>query len=347
MTVSDSFTPISDVGEFGLIGRLEALLAPHVSDTVIQGIGDDAAVYRTDGSMVQIVTTDALIESVHFDRTFMPMRHLGFKAISVNVSDILAMNGTPRYATIAVGLPHNVSVEMAESMYQGIAEACEQFGLGVIGGDTTAAHRLTVSVTVIGEAPEERVVYRHGAKPGDLICVTGDLGSSYAGLKVLLDQKKRMEDGEGDFQSDLEEFPYVLRRHLRPVARWDAVRRWEEAEFRPSALIDISDGLSSEVHHLCRRSGVGALIHGATLPIDLETRNVADRFAEDVDTFALFGGEDYELLFATTEEHIGLLDAGSYTVIGHFTEAEEGVRLRLPEGETVRLESQGYTHFQG
>jgi thiamine-monophosphate kinase len=347
MTTGESFTPVADIGEFGLIERVQQRLTAGTSTDLLTGIGDDAAVYRVADGKVHIVTTDALIEGVHFDRTFVPMRHLGFKALAVNVSDIVAMNGTPRFATIALGLPHNISVEMAEAFYDGLDEAATLYGVTIIGGDMTASQRLVISVTVIGEAPEERVVRRSGARPGDLICVSGDLGSSFAGLKVLLDQKKRMER-EGDaFKPALDDFPYVIRRHLRPAARLDLVRGWEQAGVRPNALIDISDGLASELHHLCKQSGTGALVHAATIPIDLETRHVADQVGEDVDTFALFGGEDYELLFALSEDDLERLPSDSFTVIGHFTPPDEGIQLKTPEGGTIPLDAQGYAHFGG
>jgi thiamine-monophosphate kinase len=343
--MSEAFTPISELGEFGLIDRMAAVLGESVEPDLIMGIHDDAAVYRVGEGRVHIVTTDALIERVHFDRSFTPMEYLGFKSMAVNVSDIVAMNGIPRFATVALGLPDSMSVEMVEAFYRGLRRAGEVYGVAIVGGDTTAAHRMVASVTVVGEAAEEAVVYRHGARPGDLICVTGDLGGAYAGLKVLLDQQRALQEQGEQFESDVEAFQYVIRRQLLPQARLDVVRDWRERGFQPNALIDVSDGLASEVHHLCRRSGCGALLYGAAIPLDLETRTVADVVAEDVDTFALFGGEDYELLFAATETGVERLDAKSFTVVGIFTEASEGVRIRTPEGAILSLEARGYQHF--
>lgn len=339
------FTPVNEIGEFGLIDRMHAVLGTPADADLLAGIADDAAVYRVAPGRVHVVTTDALIEGVHFDRLIMPMEYLGFKAISVNVSDVAAMNARPRYATIALGLPNTISVEMVEAFYRGVRQACEAYGLAVIGGDTTAARAITLSVTVIGEAAEDEVVYRSGARPGDALCVTGDLGGSYAGLKVLLAQRKEMENAGEGFQPNLDPFRYVIQRHLTPRARVDAVRDWAERGFRPTALIDVSDGLASEVHHLCNRSGCGAILHTAAIPIALETRDAADSFEEDVDTYALFGGEDYELLFACAPGDLERLDPASYNVVGEFTPPAAGVRAQTPEGATIPLEPQGFQHF--
>lgn len=345
--MNKAFTPINEVGEFALIDRMGAVLEATADEDVLIGIADDAAVYRIGEGRVHVITTDALIEGVHFDRLIMPMEHLGFKSISVNVSDVAAMNARPRYATIALGLPNTVSVEMVEAFYRGIRRACEAYGLTLVGGDTTAARAMTISVTVVGEAAEEAVVYRSGARPGDALCVTGDLGAAYAGLKVLLEQRKEMESAGESFTPDLAPYEYVIQRQLAPRARLDVVRDWAGRGVRPRALIDISDGLASEVHHLCNRSGCGAVIHAAAIPVALETRDVADRFAEDVDTYALFGGEDYELLFALSLDDLDRLDPQSFNVVGEFTTAGAGVVVQTPEGETIPLGAGGYQHFGG
>lgn len=339
------FTPIDQIGEFGLIDRMHAIIGEPANEDVLIGIDDDAAVYRVGEGIVHILTTDALIEGVHFDLSFTPMEYLGFKSISVNVSDIAAMNGLPLYATIALGIPNNVSVEMIEAFYGGVKKAGELYGLSLLGGDTTGARRLTISVTVVGEAAEDAVVYRSGAQPGDLLCVTGNIGAAYAGLKVLLDQKRMLQEMGEEFSPSLQAFPYVIQRQLTPTARTNIIKSWAQANVRPHALIDISDGLASEVHHICRLSGCGARVYAAALPIDLETRQVADEFAEDVDTYALFGGEDYELLFAIPEENLEQLEEESFSVVGEFTPPEEGITIELPEGGTIPLEAQGYQHF--
>ena len=343
--MESTFTPIERVGEFGLIDRMQAILGTPTDDTILLGIQDDAAVYRISDERAHVVTTDALVEGVHFDRTFMPMNYLGFKALTVNVSDVVAMNATPRYATVSLGLPRSVSVEMVEQLYRGLQQASEVYDLHIIGGDTTAAPRLTITVTVIGVADIPSLVFRRGARPGDLLCVTGDLGASYAGLRILLKQQRAMQELGDQFQPDFSAYQYVLQRHLTPTARLDAVREWAERGVRPRALIDISDGLASEVHHLCRQSDCGALLQGVALPIDLETRQVAEELAEDADTFALFGGEDYELLFALHEDDLNKLDLEGITVIGQFTDAEQGIQIRTPEGDHIPLDAEGYDHF--
>jgi len=344
--MTNAFTPINDLGEFGLIDRIRAVLGAPTDEAVRMGIDDDAAVYHIGDGRVHLVTTDAMIEGVHFDRAFMPMAHLGQKIMAVNVSDVVAMNAQPRFATIALGLPANFSVEMVEALYGGIREACETYGVTLLGGDTTAARYLTLSVTLIGEAAEDAVVYRRGARVGDLLCVTGDLGGAYAGLQILLDQHRALKETKNQFEPDLEPFRYVIHRQLTPQARLPAIEDWAKRGVRPRALIDISDGLASEVNHLCRQSGCGALVRVPALPLDPETRAVADQMMEDVDTFALFGGEDYELLFALAPEDLDKLDPTTLSVIGEFTEASHGIRVQSPLGEVIPLEAAGYRHFE-
>ena len=343
--MSTAFTPINELGEFALIDRIKAVLEVPDDADVLIGIDDDAAVYRVGGDRVHVVTTDALIEAVHFDRVFMPMEYLGFKALSVNVSDILAMNALPRYATIALGLPDNVSVEMVEALYRGLQKAATAYRLTIVGGDTTAARFLTLAVTVIGEAREADVVYRSGAQAGDVLGVTGDLGAAYAGLKVMLDQRRAMQEEDRAYQPNLEPFQYVIQRQLAPLARLPIIEDWAARGIRPHALIDISDGLASEVHHLCKQSDCGVRIHAEALPIAPETHAVADLFADDAETYALFGGEDYELLFALPESKLEKLDPESFVVVGHVMDAGEGVCVQTPEGELIPLEFSGYQHF--
>lgn len=342
------FTPVSHVGEFGLIDRLKAVLAGgQTNPDLLAGIGDDAAVYRIDEHTAHVITTDALIEGVHFDRSFMPWTHLGHKAIAVNVSDVAAMNAVARYAVVSIGLPRNVSVEMVEALYAGMRDACERYGLQLVGGDTTAAPQLVLSVTVVGEADISRVAYRRGARPGDLVCVTGDVGGAYAGLQVLLEQRRSIREMGESYTPDLEPYRYVIKRQLTPEPRTDVIADWAKRGVKPKALIDISDGVASEVHHLCRASGCGARIRGAALPIDPETRFVADEQMQDVDTFALFGGEDYELLFALDPADEALLDPTTFNVIGVFTDVAEGITLITPEGPIVPLHASGFVHFGG
>ncbi len=342
----DDFTPIQTVGEFGLIDRMHTVLGETADDEVICGIGDDAAVVRKAEGMYQVVTVDALIEGVHFERSIMPMRHLGFKSIAVNVSDVVAMNARPRFAVISVAVPHSVSIEMMETLYAGIRQACDAYGLTMVGGDTTAARQLSISVTVIGEVEERRIVFRRGASPGDLLCVSGDVGSAYAGLKVLIKERIAMQEASG-FEPDIERFDYVIGRQLTPKARLDLVNAWEVARFMPRAMIDISDGLSSEIHHLCRHSSCGALLRRDAIPFHEQTDRVALEFEDDPVSFALYGGEDYELLFAARPEDFALIDDGSVTVIGVFTDPDEGIRMQGEEGEFVSISADGFQHFDG
>ncbi len=345
--MESNFTQISEIGEFGLIDRLHTILGEAADSELVVGIGDDAAVFRKEDGIYQVLTTDALIEGVHFERSIMPMRHLGFKSIAVNVSDIAAMNAQPRFAVVSVGVPHSVSVEMMEAFYTGIRQACDAYGLTVIGGDTTAARQMCISVSVLGEVPERLVAFRRGASPGDLACVTGDLGSAYAGLKVLIKERIALQDADVNFEPDLDRYDYVVRRQLTPSARMDIIRAWEAAGFMPRAMIDVSDGLSSEINHLCRHSGCGALLRRDAVPIHEQTAQVADAFDDEAINFALFGGEDYELLFAARPEEVGRIDDGSFTVIGVFTDADEGVRMQDEEGEYVNISQNGYQHFAG
>ena len=336
---------LSDLGEFGLIDRLHRLLGPSADADLVQGIQDDAAVYRIGDGRVHVVTTDALLEGYHFDRSFTPLDRLGFKAIAVNVSDVAAMNARPRFATIALGLPSTLAVEDVEALYRGIARACERFGVTVVGGDTTASASLVLSITAIGEAREEDVVYRHGAQPGDLICVTGDLGAAYAGLKLLLENRDALRRDPAH-KPDFSNWQYVLARQLAPTPRIEAVEAWSRAKVRPTALIDVSDGVASEIHHLCDASGTGALLYEAALPIDSETRALANRFEEDVDVYALFGGEDYELLFTIAERDFDRLPRGLFVPIGRMTEPEAGVHVQTADtGERVPLQNAGFNHF--
>lgn len=346
---SNQHTAISEVGEFGLIAHMRDVLGEPDDASVVSGISDDAAVYRIDErGRVHLATSDALLEGVHFDRTFMPMEHLGFKALSVNVSDIVAMNATPRYAIITLGIPQQMSVEMVGTLYEGVKQACEAYDISVVGGDTTGARGLQVNATVIGEANEEDVVYRQGARVGDKVCVTGDVGASYAGLKVLVANRKQMQEAGDDFQPNLDPFSYVIRRHLAPPAQLKAIQDWAEAGVRPNSMIDISDGVASEAHHISEASGVGMQLYEPALPISVETRNTATEFGEDVSVYALFGGEDYELLFTLPESKVDDLDPQSFSVIGEVTDLDdpaERVMFQQADGENVPLQPGGFDHF--
>ena len=346
MSENTSFTPVSATGEFGLIELLTEELGPLHDPDVVRSIGDDAAVYKISDDTVHVVTTDVLVESIHFDRSFMPMEYLGVKAMAVNVSDVIAMNARPRFATIALGIPHSVSVEMIRSMYKGIQKACSAYGLTLLGGDTVASQKMTVSITVIGEAKESDITYRHGAMPGDVLCVTGDLGASYAGLRLLIGQQAALQRSKETFKPDLSDHTYVIQRHLTPIPRLTMIEAFGSAGIIPSAMIDISDGLGSEIQHICRQSHCGAQISAAALPIHQDTRKIASHFGQDADTYALYGGEDYELLFTLPSTALETLPAELYSVIGKITE-EPGIHIETPEGATIPLEGRGYQHFGG
>ncbi len=337
---------LSDLGEFGLIDRLRTALGPAATHpNLVEGIGDDAAVYRIGDDRALVVTTDALVEGIHFDRAMTPMERLGFKAISVNVSDVCAMNARPTLVTVALGLPPAMAVDDIDALYAGIRRACERYGCALAGGDTTQSQALLITVTALGEARLSDVVYRRGARVGDLVCVTGDIGAAFAGLKTLLDARDRLRR-DPSAVPDFADRQYVVSRQLAPIARLDAVDAFERAGVRPSAMIDVSDGLASEAHHIARASGVGMRLFEAALPIDPEARDVATALEADAPVFALFGGEDYELLFTMSEDDLERLPKeGLFRAIGRVTSAVEGVVVQTAEGEEIALADAGFRHF--
>ncbi|MEL6616688.1 MAG: thiamine-phosphate kinase [Bacteroidota bacterium] len=367
MSDAPDFTPVSDLGEFGLIDRLRGVLGEVASgEALTTPIGDDAAVLDIGNGRSQVLTTDLFVEGVHFDRTFAPMRTLGWKCIAASVSDVCAMNAVPTVATVALGLPNNVSVENAEALYTGIAQACERYGVSVAGGDISASARLVISVTVLGETESERVVTRAGASPGDALCLTGDVGASAAGLNLLLRGKEQTlgtpeasgatTSGDGaptdevptltdDAPLDLSQFPTPLERHLMPQARLDRVRLWREVGFQPTALIDVSDGVASEAHHLSIQSTVGIVVEAGLLPVHIQTMQAAERLAQRAETWALYGGEDFELMFTAPPEALEALPKDTYAVVGSVVEPEEGVALRMPDGTVIPMEADGFSHF--
>lgn len=354
-----AYKSISEIGEFGLIGRLSALVAPTLENTpaLIEGIGDDCAVYRTGTSTVQVATTDLLVDQVHFDLLTTPLHHLGSKAISVNVSDVCAMNALPEYALVSIAVPRNMPVESVEQLYAGMAHAASGYGLAIAGGDTSASPTgLVISVTVAGKVEEQRVTYRKGALPGDLVCVSGTLGGSAAGLKLLmrerdfmLDQLRNNEPYSKELMGELQEYSEAIRCHLLPQARTDLVRFFHEREIVPTAMIDISDGLAADLGHLCRRSKVGARIEEGRIPVLSEARAIADELQDDALVWALSGGEDYQLLFTIPKErHADIEGSREISVIGEILPVEEGVLLTDIFGMTIDLEGTpgGYDHFE-
>ena len=353
-----AFKPISEIGEFGLIERLSAIAAPTLKNTpaLIEGIGDDCAVYRTGGPMVQVATTDLLVEQVHFDLLTTPMHHLGSKSISVNVSDVCAMNALPEYALISIAVPGNISVEMVEQLYAGMAHAASRYGLAIAGGDTSSSPAgLTISVTMTGKSSEERITFRKGARPGDMVCVSGTLGGSAAGLKLLmrerdimLDLLRRNEPCDNSVIAELREYAEAIRCHLLPEARIDLVRFFHETGIVPTAMIDISDGLTADLRHICHRSGVGAHIDEGRIPILSDARTIADELQDDALTWALAGGEDYQLLFTLPKErHDEIAGNREISVIGEILPEEEGMLLTDIFGMTIDLDDSagGFDHF--
>ncbi|MCS6988299.1 MAG: thiamine-phosphate kinase [Chloroherpetonaceae bacterium] len=353
-----SFTRVSEIGEFGLIDRLAKLVQPTelALPTLKKGVGDDCAVIELPNGKLQVVSTDLLIEQIHFDLLTTPLAHLGAKAISVNVSDICAMNAKPLYATIGIGLSNAISVEMIEQIYQGAANAAKQYGVAIVGGDTSASVMgLVISVTIVGEADPDKIAYRSGAKVGDLICLTGDVGRSFAGLKVLMRERQAMLDmlkenpdmQLSDYKPDFSDYQKAIEKHLLPKARVDAVKFFHEAGISPTAMIDVSDGVCSELKHICRNSNVGALIEETKLPILAETREVSDEFEDDATTYALFGGEDYELLFTISPSDFETLSRfKDACVIGSIKPQSDGVKMRDLFGAEIDLQNlSGFQHF--
>ncbi|MBR3627138.1 MAG: thiamine-phosphate kinase [Bacteroidaceae bacterium] len=335
-------TEIATLGEFGLIEHLTEGIESKNASTVY-GVGDDAAVLSYPSDKQVLVTTDILLEGVHFDLTYVPLKHLGYKAAVVNFSDIYAMNGTPRQITVTLGVSKRFSVEDMEQLYAGIRLACEVYGVDVVGGDTTSSLTgLTISITCIGEADADKVVYRNGAKETDLICVSGDLGAAYMGLQ-LLEREKAVLHGNTDMQPDFSGKEYLLERQLKPEARKDIIQKLAEAGIRPTAMMDISDGLSSELMHICKQSHAGCRIYEEHIPIDYQTAVMAEEFNMNLTTCALNGGEDYELLFTVPiADHERVQDIEGIRLIGHITKPELGCALITRDGQEFELKAQGW-----
>jgi thiamine-monophosphate kinase len=337
--MSEKRTEISELGEFGLIDQL-AKGAKLKNPSTLKGIGDDAAVLDS-GDLVTVVSTDLLLEGVHFDLSYTPLPHLGFKAVAVNVSDIAAMNAIPTQITVSIALSNRFSVEAVNALYEGIYAACEQYGVDLVGGDTTASRSgLIISVTAMGQAKKEQLSYRSGAKESDILCVTGDLGSALVGLQ------KQVYLSNPDMKPELEKYTVVTGRQLRPDARMDIIHELRELEVVPTSMIDISDGLASEIFHLCKASGVGATIYEDKLPIDKQTFDTAVELNLDPITCVLNGGEDYELLFTIDQKDFAKLEKHpDVHFIGHITKAAEGKYLVTKSGTAVQLKAQGWKHF--
>lgn len=333
---------ISSLGEFGLIDRLTKDMPPKQSSTHVT-VGDDAAVLDYPDTEV-LVTTDMLLENVHFDLTYVPLKHLGYKSAVVNFSDIYAMGGTPRQITVSLGISKRFTVEHIEELYSGIRLACEIYGVDIVGGDTCSSHQgLVISVTCIGDAPRGTAIRRNGAKPNDIICVSGDLGAAYMGLQVL-EREKVASAGQKDFQPDFAGKEYIIERQLKPEARRDVIENLAKAGIKPTAMMDVSDGLSSELLHICKQSGVGCRVYEDRIPIDYQTALMAEELNMNLVTAALNGGEDYELLFTVPlGMHDRLAEVPGIHEIGYITDASKGCALVGRDGQSeIELRAQGW-----
>jgi len=340
-----SRTEISTLGEFGLIEYLTKNIKLKNSST-IKGVGDDAAVLSY-GDKKVLVTTDLLLEGVHFDLMYVPLKHLGYKSAIVNFSDIYAMNGQPKQITVSLGLSKRFSIEDMEAFYEGLYLACDQYGVDVIGGDTSASLTgLTISITCLGEGEEDKIIYRNGAKDTDLICVSGDLGAAYMGLQ-LLEREKAIFDNSSDFEVDFSGKEYLLERQLKPEARKDIIELLNRNDILPTSMIDISDGLSSEIKHICKQSNTGCCLFEERIPIDYQTAVMAEQFNMNVTTVAMNGGEDYELLFTVPLHcHDKISTIEGIHIIGHITDSKYGEILQTRDGLEVELKAQGWNSIK-
>lgn len=338
-------TEIATIGEFGLIKRLTEKF-PVTNESTLLGVGDDCAIldYRDKQTLV---TTDLLLEGVHFDLVYVPLKHLGYKAAVVNFSDIYAMNGHPKQITVSLGVSKRFSIEDLEELYAGIQLACKKYGVDLVGGDTSASLTgLTISITCIGEAEKDKIVYRKGAKPNDLICVSGDLGSAYMGLQ-LLEREKIVFSGNENVQPDFEGKDYILQRQLKPEARKDIVEALEKAGIVPGSMMDISDGLSSELMHICSQSKVGCRIYEDKIPISYQAAAMAEELNMSIVTAALNGGEDYELLFTVSiDDYDKIVAMEGVGIVGHITREDLGLYLVGREGEEIELKAQGWNSLK-
>lgn len=344
--MNEKRTELADLGEFGLIDHLTKNIQTIHPET-LRGIGDDAAVIDLGNEACQVVSTDLLIEGVHFDLTYMPLKHLGYKSVAINVSDVCAMNAIPKQITVSIAVSNRFSLEALEELYAGIKAACADYKVDIIGGDTTSSQSgLMISITILGAATKEKVCYRSGAKEYDLLVVSGDLGGAYMGLQVL-EREKEVFKANPNIQPDLDGHDYILQRQLKPNARLDVVAILKELGVQPTSMIDISDGLASEILHLCKASNVGCHLYDEKLPIDAKTSMVAIDFNLDPSMCALNGGEDYELLFTIDQKDVDLIASNpNFTIIGHMTNAADGIYFIDKTGSAHTLRAQGFKHFE-
>ncbi len=344
--MSDKRTELEQLGEFGLIEKLTKGFKQG-KDSTLFGIGDDAAVLEKSENEVTLISTDMLVEGVHFNMMYMPLKHLGYKSVVVNLSDIYAMNGIPEQITVSIAVSNRFPLEALEEVYEGIQKACEVYNVDLVGGDTTSSLTgLTISITAVGTAKKEDVVYRSGANDGDLLVVTGDLGAAFMGLQVL-EREKEVYKTNPNIQPDLDGFDYLLERQLKPEARKDIIGFLKELEVKPTSMIDISDGLASEIFHICKASKVGCRVYDEKLPIDAKVSTTAIDFNLDPATAALNGGEDYELLFTVAQADYDKIKGNPHmTVIGHMVDKNSGLQLVDKQGALIDLKAQGWDHFK-
>ena len=335
-------TEISSLGEFGFVERLTKEITTVNKETV-KGIGDDAAILQFGSDEEVLITTDLFMEGVHFDLTYFPLKHLGYKVVVANISDIYAMNGTPKQITVSLGISRKFCIEDIEELYSGIRLACEQYGVDIVGGDTTSSLTgLAISITATGTAPKGTAVRRSTAKETDLICVTGNLGAAYMGLQLL--EREKIATAGQDMQPDFAGKEYILERQLKPEARKEVIEKLRSENIKPTSMMDISDGLASELMHICRQSGVGCRIYEERIPIDYQTAVMAEELNLNVITCALGGGEDYELLFTVPiADHEKVAAMKDVRVIGHIVSDTMGLALITRDGVEMQLKAQGWT----
>ncbi len=337
----NNFKTIQEIGFSKLIEKFESKTGKKRTD-VLAGIGDDASVARLGNGNVVCTSSEIYLEGVHFDLTYTPFHHLGYKIVTAAVSDIYAMNAIPQQVLINLAIPNRYSVQMMEQLYKGIDAAAKDYNVQITGGDSTASHQiLAISVVCVGSATEEEVVYRSGAKNDDVICVTGDLGAALAGLRVLLREKKSWEETDGShFQPDLEKYEYVVQRQLVPVARYDLIDSLRNLKICPSSMIDVTQGVVNELQYLGKKSKVGIEIYSPAIPISFETRNIADEMQEDVDKYAFYGGEDFEILFTLAEENVEKLKSefDDFAVIGKIKSKEKQLSINTGEDRTIKID---------
>jgi thiamine-monophosphate kinase len=341
---SNKRTDVNTLGEFGLIDHLTESFQLQQPSSV-KGVGDDAAVIDN-GDKLTVVSTDLLVEGIHFDLMYYPLKHLGYKSVVVNLSDICAMNAVPKQVTVSIAISNRFSVEALEELYAGIKAACDYYKVDLVGGDTTSSPKgLYISVTAIGQGEKDKLTYRNTAKVGDLICITGNLGAAYLGLQIL-EREKQLFLSQPDIQPDLEDQQFLIGRQLKPEARVDMVEAFRKAKLVPTAMIDISDGLASEIFHICKQSGVGAIVEESGVPIHPDAEYRAIGFNLDPITCALSGGEDYELLFTIDPSDVEKVKyLPDIYIAGEIVDAKEGVKLHTKGGNIHPIQAQGWKHF--